>query len=163
MEELLVDKAYRLEKFPGKGGWTYVAIPEISKNKHAWFGMVKVSGSIDDFELRDVNLWSLSSGSMFFPVKAEIRKKIGKQEGDWVQVRLFAENSMNKVREELLLCLQDEPTAYQAFLALSDVEQQTCVDWIYAAKSDDMKVARIVQTIDRLLYSKSCVLADTKH
>ncbi|WP_187263453.1 YdeI/OmpD-associated family protein [Pontibacter beigongshangensis] len=162
MEELLVDKAYQLEKFPGKGGWTYVAIPEVSKNEHAYFGIVKVSGSIDSFELKDVSLLPMGSGRMFLPVKAEIRKKIGKQEGDWVQLRLFAENSLHNVREELLLCLQDEPTAFQSFLSCTEAEQQALVEWIFAAKTDDMKVARIVQTIDKLLYSKSRELAATK-
>ena len=28
-EEPLVDKEYLLEKFPGKGGWTYALIPKI--------------------------------------------------------------------------------------------------------------------------------------
>lgn len=32
-EESLVDKEYLLEKFPGKGGWTYALIPEILQDK----------------------------------------------------------------------------------------------------------------------------------
>ena len=32
-EKPLVNAAYLLQKFPGKGGWTYAAIPEIPQNK----------------------------------------------------------------------------------------------------------------------------------
>lgn len=46
-EEPLVDKEYLLEKFPGKGGWTYALIPKILQDKHSHFGWVIVNGSID--------------------------------------------------------------------------------------------------------------------
>lgn len=32
-EKPLLDRKYLLEKFPGKGGWTYTAIPEVIQNK----------------------------------------------------------------------------------------------------------------------------------
>ena len=34
-EQPLVDKEYLLEKFPGKGGWTYAMIPEVLQDPHA--------------------------------------------------------------------------------------------------------------------------------
>ncbi|TXK51339.1 DUF1905 domain-containing protein [Pontibacter qinzhouensis] len=163
MQEPLTDKAYQLEKFSGKGGWTYIAFPEITQDKKAYFGLVKVNGTLDAYELKSASLMPMGNGKVFLPVKAEIRKKIGKEAGDWVHVTLYAENSPEKVREELLLCLQDEPAAYQTFVNYAQAEQQACVDWIFAAKTDDMKVARIVQTIDRLLYAKGRTLADKKH
>jgi hypothetical protein len=33
MEKPLVNKKYKLQKFPGKGGWTYAMIPEIPQDK----------------------------------------------------------------------------------------------------------------------------------
>ena len=39
-EKPLVDKDYLLEKFQGKGGWTFAKIPEILQNKHSPFGLV---------------------------------------------------------------------------------------------------------------------------
>jgi hypothetical protein len=38
MEKPLIDKKYLLEKFQGKGGWTYASIPDISQDKHSPFG-----------------------------------------------------------------------------------------------------------------------------
>ncbi len=85
-ELLLVDQDYLLQKYPGKGGWTYAAIPEIKQDKHAWFGWVKVRGSIDGYEISNYHLMPMGNGTLFLPVKTEIRKKIGKQEGNWVHV-----------------------------------------------------------------------------
>ena len=77
----LVNQNYLLKKYSGKGGWTFAVIPEIPKDQHAWFGWVKVRGSIDGYEIKNYHLMSMSNGMMFLPVKAEIRKKIGKNEG----------------------------------------------------------------------------------
>jgi len=38
MDKPLVNKKYLLEKYLGKGGWTYAAIPEVLQNKKAPFG-----------------------------------------------------------------------------------------------------------------------------
>ncbi|MFD2514021.1 DUF1905 domain-containing protein [Pontibacter locisalis] len=150
-EQPLVNKSYLLEKFPGKGGWTYAAIPEISPDKHAHFGWVRVKGSIDGYELKGYHLMPMGNGQLFLPVRAEIRKKIKKQAGDWVQVILYADNTPQEVPEELLLCLQDEPAAYKNFQSCTDGEQKAFVDWIYSAKTDETKVERIVQSINKLL------------
>jgi hypothetical protein len=48
----LINKNYTLEKFPGKGGWTFARIPEIVKDKKNAFGWVRVKGSIDGFEIK---------------------------------------------------------------------------------------------------------------
>ena len=61
---LLVEKNAIIEKFPGKGGWMYVSGPEVEKDKHAWFGLVKVNGHIDSYELVGVNLMPDAKGIM---------------------------------------------------------------------------------------------------
>lgn len=48
----LVDKNYLLQKFEGKGGWTFAEIPEIPMPKTS-FGMLKVKGKIDNYEFSD--------------------------------------------------------------------------------------------------------------
>ena len=78
-EKPLVDREYLLEKFPGKGGWTYAQIPEILQNKQSAFGWVRVRGTIDNFEIKNYNLMPMGNGKLFLPVKAEIRKKIKKR------------------------------------------------------------------------------------
>lgn len=147
----LVNKKYILEKFPGKGGWTFARIPEIIQDKKAYFGWVKVRGSIDGFEIRKYHLMPMGNGSLFLPVKAEIRKKIKKTEGDYVHVTLYPDNEPLEVPEEMLLCLKDEPQALKFFNSLSESERKFYIQWIYSAKKEETKIDRLAKTINRLL------------
>jgi hypothetical protein len=149
-QQHLVDKEYLLQKYPGKGGWTYAAIPEVLQDKHAQFGWVKVKGFIDHHELRNYRLMPMGNGSLFLPVKAEIRKKLGKSAGDKVHVILFADNDPMEIPEEFLLCLKDEPAAYRIFLRYTESEQKAYIDWIYSSKKSETIVERIVKSIERI-------------
>ncbi len=116
----IVDKKYKLEKFTSKGGWTYVPLPGIKITKQNAFGWVKVCGTIDGYEINNFSLMPMSEGVLMLPVKAEIRKIIGKQEGDTVHVILYYDDRPLEIPGELLLCLSDEPRALQFFEKLSD-------------------------------------------
>lgn len=146
----LVNKKYLLEKFPGKGGWTFARIPEIIQDKKAHFGWVKVRGSIDGYEIKKYHLMPMGNGKLFLPVKAEIRKKIKKREGDYVHVILYPDQEPLEVPEEMLLCLQDEPVALKFFQSLSESEQKFYIEWIYSAKKEETKVARLAESINKL-------------
>jgi hypothetical protein len=93
-ERPLVDKTYLLEKFPCKMGWTYTEIPEIVPDKNAPFSWVKVKGSIDGYEISKYHLMPSGKGTLMLAVKAEIRKKIKKEAGDYVHVILYAESNV---------------------------------------------------------------------
>ncbi|MEA1785283.1 YdeI/OmpD-associated family protein [Arenibacter sp. GZD96] len=150
MATVLVDMEYRLEKFPGKGGWTYAQIPEILPDKNAPFGWVRVRGTIDDFEIKNYHLMPMGNGKLFLPVKADIRKKLRKQAGDYVHVTLYADNEPTEIPEALRLCLLEEPNALETFLGRTNGEQKAFIDWIYAAKTDTTKVNRIASTLRKL-------------
>lgn len=147
----LVNKKYRLEKFQGKGGWTFARIPEIPQDKKAHFGWVKVRGTIDGFEIRKYHLMPMGNGFLFLPVKAEIRKSIKKKEGDLVHVILYPDTEPLEIPEEMLLCLKDEDKAYRFFKSLSESEQKFYIQWVYSAKKEETKIDRLAKTINRLL------------
>ncbi len=147
----LVNNTYLLQKFPGKGGWTYASIPEVLQDKTAPFGWVKVRGTIDDYEFKHFKLMPMGDGTLFFPVRAEIRKKIKKEVGDEVHIILYQDLSLLEIPQELLICLKDEPLAHTRFLALSEGKQKEIIDWISQAKKEETKVDRIASSIEKLL------------
>ncbi len=140
-----------LEKFQGKGGWTFARIPGILQDKKVHFGWVKVKGTIDGYEIKKYHLMPMGDGKLFLPVKAEIRKKIGKKEGDFVHIVLYPDNEPLEVPDEMILCLQEEPEALKFFKSLSESEQKYYIQWIYSAKKEETKVDRLAKCTNRLL------------
>jgi hypothetical protein len=149
-EKPLINKEYLLDKTSGKGGWTYTIITEIPPDKKSPFGWVKVKGSIDGFEISKYHLMPSGEGTLILFVKAEIRKKIKKEAGDYVHIILYSDDEPLEVPEELLLCLQDDADALQFFNSLNENEQHQYVKWIYSAKTEQTKVDRIVKTLINL-------------
>lgn len=150
MNSPLVDQQYLLQKYPGKGGWTYAAIPEILQDKNSPFGWVKVKGMIDDYALKHCKLMPMGNGLLFLPVKADIRKKIGKQAGDYVHVVLYADYDPVVVPEELIECLQDNPAALKVFSFYPDSKKRSIVEWIYSARKEETRVERMVTLLRQL-------------
>lgn len=146
----LVNKKYLLEKFPGKGGWTYIQIDEIKPVKKKYFGGAKVRGFIDDYELKDHNLFPMGKGILMMAVKAEIRKKIGKQEGDWVTLKLYYDEPEDNSTNDFLICLKEDPIAEKNYNKATKKQQQEIIDWISSSKNEDMKVERIAKMLDVL-------------
>jgi len=150
MDRLLTDKQYLLERFPGKGGWTYILLPEIPQDKDAPFGIVKVKGSIDAYQINNYTLMPYGKGVLLMAVKAEIRKTIGKEEGDHVHVILYKDDSVFEAPEEFKACLKEFPAVYESFIKYKKWEQKMCIEWIYSAKRSETVNERIIRTIGRI-------------
>jgi len=147
----MIENEYVLEKFPGKGGWTYTLIPEISPASNNPFGWVVVNGSIDGYEIRHYHLMPFGDGRLFLPVKAAIRKKIGKQAGDTVHVVLSIESDTPDVPGDLMLCLNDEPDLLSKFEKCSDETKKAHIIWLNSARNDNERVERIAQLMNKLM------------
>lgn len=142
--EFKVDGNYLVEKFSGKGGWTYVLIPEIPASKNSPFGWVRVSGFIDHYELKQYKLMPMGEGKLFLPLKSAIRKSIKKEAADIVRVKLYIDETPSFLTEELLACFSlEDPICLSRFRALSPFEQKAIIQNIYDSKTEEEKVRRI--------------------
>lgn len=146
----LLDEVLMLEKFPGKGGWTFVRLPEIKTTSGKPLGWDKVRALFDDHEVSEIGLLSLGNGQRFLPVKAEIRKSISKQAGDQVRLQLFARVKELDIKTEFLLCLEDEPEALSHFQNWKAVEREKYISWIEHGQSTEQQVERMAKAVDRI-------------
>lgn len=150
MEKSLINDEFILEKIPGKGGWTYARVPDLVKNKMKHFGWKKVKGSIDGYTISKYHLMPLGDGNLFLPIKKEIRKIIGKEEGDYVKVILYPDDEPAEIPQEFKVCLNDSPEAKIFFNSLTESEQLHYIKWIYSAKKEETRIERMAKAINRL-------------
>ena len=138
-----------LQKSAGKGGWTFFTMPVFENLPKKKNSTVRVRGFIDSYELKDFNIWAMKKGT-FLAVKAEIRKAIQKEEGDTVKVTLWLDEPQMVIPEDFLACLRDEPQLLKRFESYSEQAKKETLDWIFAAKTEDEKIARMAKIIEKL-------------
>ncbi|WP_337043501.1 YdeI/OmpD-associated family protein [Emticicia sp. 17c] len=135
-----------------KTGWTYIVIPaqlahELKPNTRTSF---RVKGKLDDFAIAQVALLPAGEGDFFMPINAKMRKGIRKKEGTVLIVSLELDESIFKISEDLLVCLEDEPKALEKFNKLSPSHQKYFSKWIEDAKTIETKSKRIAQAVQGL-------------
>jgi hypothetical protein len=140
-----------IDRFAGKGGWTFIELPEIQQPKNGKFGMIRVKGSVDDCDIYAIHLMPRGNGILMLPLNLYIRKQIKKRKGDEVYLELYEDNDEVPIPKEFMECLEAEPEALVYFNTLSGSIKRNIIQYIYQATKAETRAKRIVMFMNRLV------------
>ena len=144
-----------IEKFGEKGektGWTYILVSaEIATQlKPGCRQSFRVKGKLDSLAFAAMALIPIGDGKFILPLKADIRKILGKKRGDSLVLQIAADDSPFQICPDLMECLQDEPAALAYFNKLPGSHQRYFSKWIESAKTSPTRIKRISMALNAL-------------
>ena len=150
MNYIVENEKLMLQYIPGNGAWTYqLIIPNTKDIKGKW-GDLKVSGTIDGYEIKNKNLGPLKNSDKKMSINSEIRNAINKDGGDTVIVTLYLENQTEKNdSSEILECFNDAQVL-NIFKRLDKIEQTEILNEIWTVATDHQKAEKIIKAIENL-------------
>ena len=150
MEYLVKDEILELKYEHGKGAWTYhIQIPNTKHIVGKW-GSLKVSGTIDNYKIDSINLFTITGQDKLISINDKIRKAINKSGGDKVRVTLYLLTSKQQITEKEILDTFKEEGVLKTFKKLTDEEQKEIIAKITSTKSEDKQIKVILKYIDQL-------------
>ena len=152
MDYIIHNEKLVIQYIPGNGAWTYqLIIPNTKDIKGKW-GDLKVSGNIDNFEIKNKNLGPMKNADKKMALNSEIRNSIGKGAGDFVNVTLYLEDqNEQKINENEMIfqCFKDAEV-FNHFKQLKVEEQNEIIKNINAVATENQKAEKIIKIIEKL-------------
>lgn len=155
MRKIVDNQELELVYKKGNGAWTYhIVIPNTADIDGTW-GSLKVSGLLDDYELKEINLAPRKNKDKMISVNKEIRKEIGKSGGDKVTVTLYL-HTHDRINSntEIFKCFEDAGVN-DSFKSLNKVEQKEIIDDITSKPTESKQIEQINHHINLLLNKKN--------
>lgn len=150
MEYIIKNEKLKLIYEPGKGAWTYhLRIPNSEHIEGKW-GDIKVSGTIDDYEIKSRNLAPTKAGDKILSINNEIRTAIKKKAGDIVSVSLYLIFKKEEITENEILETFKESKVLNTFEKLSKFDKKEILDSIMSQKIEEKQIKTIIKYIDKL-------------
>ena len=133
-----------------KTGWTYIDVPaqlacQLKPNNKKAF---RVKGIADKAPFEQIALVPMGDGDFILPLKAAIRKLIGKGVGEALKVTMTIDDRKIEPPADLLECLADEPKALEVFTSYVPSHQRYFINHIQSAKTPETRAKRIAQTVN---------------
>jgi hypothetical protein len=144
-----------IEKFGNMGektGWSYVRIPEgiALKLKPGNRKSFRVKGKLDKVPIERIALLPMGEGEFILVLKSELRRKLGKHEGDSLSLKLEPDERPPAIPELLMECLRDEPLALEFFNGLPLSHRNYFGTWIRTAKTEATRAKRVAESVNAL-------------
>ena len=141
-----------IQKFDKQGektGWTYIQISAAQAKKINPGVKVgyRVKGRLDYFSFEKMALFPMGEGQFIMPLKANIRKQIGKQKGDRITVEMELDQRQIQPSADFMKCLREDPVALKFFNTLPGSHQRYFSKWVDEAKTMPTKTKRIVMAL----------------
>lgn len=142
-------------KFGSKGektGWSYVEMPVDVwkklklKNRREF----RIKGFLDDVKVERLSCMPMKDGNFIIPLNLEIRKKLGKNEGAMLNLKIELDTSPALQSPELMECLNEDVIALKQFNSLLLSHRNYFHRYIYTAKGAATKAGRIVNVINAM-------------
>lgn len=144
-----------IQKFNKQGektGWTYILIPaDIAEQLNP--GVKKsfrVKGKFDAYVFDAMTLLPMGEGDFIIPLKADVRKAIGKRAGDELKVQLSLQKKGYEIAADFMECMEDEPKALAYFQTLTGSHRNYFSKWIESAKTEETRTKRIALAVNAL-------------
>jgi hypothetical protein len=150
MDYLVKNEKLKLKYEPGKGAWTYHL--QIPNTKHivAKWGSLKASGTIDNYKIENINLFTISGQDKLISINSKIRNAINKSGGDIVTVTLYLQKSNRQLEEREILDTLEDSGVIRTFRNLSDDKRNEILGEITSLKSEEKQVKMILKLIEKL-------------
>ena len=139
----------RFDKQGEKTGWTYIEISAAQAKKINPGIKVgyRVKGKLDHFAFEKTALLPMGEGRFIMPLKANIRKAIGKRQGDKLRVEMALDQRQIQPSADFMKCLKEDPEAMKFFKTMPGSHQRYFSKWIDDAKTMQTKTKRIVMAL----------------
>ena len=152
MDYIINNEELIIQHIPGNGAWTYqLIIPNTKDIKGKW-GDLKVSGTIDNFEIKNKNLGPMKNADKKMALNSEIRNSLGKGAGDLVNVTLYLEDRTDvqtNENEMIFECFKDAEVLV-FFKQLKVEEQKEIIESINSVATENQKADKIIKVIAKL-------------
>ena len=101
----------KFDKQGEKTGWTYIEISKAQAQKINPGVKVgyRVKGKLDHFSFEKTALLPMGEGRFIMPLKANVRKTIGKRQGDKLTVEMELDQRQIQPSADFMKCLKEDP------------------------------------------------------